>query len=97
MNAPVSPAVFEFLYLDPDTGLTVCMIADGAGFRPANASDEINSVELSLIYQAMVPDKVPCVPKGREAEFGELDEFNDLASYLNHYERSYGPQSPSMG
>jgi len=29
----------EFLYMDPDTGEVVCMVADGDGFRPAHVLD----------------------------------------------------------
>lgn len=35
----------EFLYMDPDTGMIVCMIADEDGFRPATAAQEMASMD----------------------------------------------------
>lgn len=42
-------AVEEFLYMDPDSGIIVCMIADGDGFRPATARQELESIPLHWI------------------------------------------------
>lgn len=81
--------------MDPDTGMLVCMIADGDGFRPAHAAQEFQSIELAAIHAGLAPSATPSLPDDRAAEFGALDEFHALDLFVNHYERCYGAQTPS--
>lgn len=90
-------SLYEFLYVDPDTGMVLCMIADGDGFRPAHAAEELESVDLALIHRDLSgKPNSPVLPSGRQAEFDALDEFNGLYAYAVGYERTYGDFSAPM-
>lgn len=79
-----SNPISEFLYHDPDTGMIICMIADGDGFRPAHAAEEAicNAPEI-LTNLTTLPR-----PYAIDAEDGALTDF------VKSYEHAYF--SPGM-
>lgn len=86
VNARItSTPIEEFLYMDPDTGMVVCMIADQDGFRPATAFDELASVELSRLYDQR-PDGSPIYSQ-RGVDFGE--ENRSLDHFVKSYEHAF--------
>lgn len=80
----IQAEIQEFLYMCPDTGITICMIQDGAGFRPATASDEGMSSPDSFFEQQLA-----LTPHTSAA-----DESESLDRFVNAYERSYAIFSP---
>ena len=95
----------EFLYMDPDTGMVVFMIADGDGFRPAHAADEMQFAEVGLTQRTTTKTANATTNEqaldastslSREADFDALDEFNNTNMFVDSYEHSYGSQSSSM-
>lgn len=79
----------EFLYMNPDTGELVCMIADGDGFRPASAGEEMRSAELSQVYRNFDPQS-PLAGVPVAASHGVTDEELSLDDFVNQYEQAYG-------
>lgn len=91
----------EFLYMDPDTGMVVCMIADGDGFRPAHAADEMQLTEFGLTQRTTTANAITneqaneqapgsSASLSLEADFDALDEFNNTNMFARSYEHSYG-------
>lgn len=76
----------EFLYIDPDTGMVVCMIADEDGFRPASACEELQSRELRDIH-----DQAPLEPAINSTRSEVVEAEASIDDFVNSYERSYGP------
>lgn len=83
---PVQPLFEEFLYIDPDTGMTVCMIGDESGFRPATAQEEMASVSLAhLKTMTQVASPAPL-----------FDEFQAVDELIARYEHSFCIPPPTM-
>ena len=86
---PQNNEIQDFLYSDPDTGMVVCMVADGDGFRPATAFDEIRSSNLHAIYvEALSGHSVS------DFTFGVSQEDASINEFMGRHERSFG--APSM-
>ena len=87
----MSQKIDEFLYMDPDTGMVICMVQDEDGFRPATAFDEHSSVDPS--YFSAQPASV--IADSPILEQMALDRF------VSGYERAYVDPLvdlfPSMG
>lgn len=79
----------EFLYFDPDTGMTVCMIMDGDGFRPAHAADEFRSIELAAIHANSPPASTVLAARTTPQEESAFYEL-----FVSSYEHAYG--APTM-
>ena len=77
-----SPDIREFLYFCPDTGMTICMIQDGAGFKPATVDDEYMSIPASHFDNQSVSPSVTS------------NDYESLDSFVSNYERSFAPGSP---
>ena len=64
-----------FLHIDPDTGMTVVMVADEDGFRPMTADEEAQEILLSSfeldVSRAAAVDEAVSVDSMDEA----IDEF----------------------
>lgn len=81
MNQQVS----EFLYMDPDSGMLTTMIADGDGFRPANAVDMIDAAwlsDLTLDLHAKRADN-------RRNPVLDEEDRNVIDEFINQYAQSF--------
>lgn len=80
--------VEEFLYMDPDTGMIVCMIADGDGFRPATAMQEMDALPTHWFGDHSLA--------GHSAALLETgDELTSLDAFVQNFEHAF--LSPSAG
>lgn len=73
----------EFLYMDPDTGMIITMIADGDGFRPANVYEEHMSRA----------DSCEPIPPRVKSLFNEEAAIDEL---IRGYEHAYGNPPPAI-
>lgn len=71
----------EFLYFCPDTGMTICMIQDGASFRPATALDERMSIVESYF------DKQPASTFALDIS----DDYESLDTFVSSYVQAFLP------
>lgn len=78
----------EFLYLDPDTGMVVCMIADEDGFRPATAAQEMESLPAHWLSS----NPAATTTAGSHSWAGDQ---NSLNAYVRNFEHAFF--SPSAG
>lgn len=88
----------EFLYMDPDTGMIVCMIADGDGFRPATAAQEMESLPLHWFNDSPAPTSTP-VPSVQAANAywanEQASEQFSLDAFVQNFEHAF--LAPSAG
>lgn len=76
----------EFLYMEPDTGMIVCMIADGDGFRPATASQEMEKLPVHWTGNTWSPDAV----NHQHFTSGDVsDEDSSIDSFVKNFEHAF--------
>lgn len=78
----------EFLYMDPDSGMTVSMILDGDGFRPATAQAELASVDPVILAKF----NADAAAQGRLL-MSEAEETNGFAMSFEH---AFGDYLPNL-
>jgi hypothetical protein len=71
----------EFLYMDPDTSMLVCMIADGDGFRPAHAHEELQGAQLQQILKHSI-ETIQSTDNG-------ASELDDVDAFIQQYDHAY--------
>lgn len=84
MPLPKPGQIEEFLWQDPDSGMIICMIADGDGFRPAHASDEV----ASLRFYDPLMDKAQAEPK-EPVLVDSSDISSSIDEFIEQYDRSF--------
>ena len=77
--------VSEFLYMDPETGMLTTMIADGDGFRPANAADMVDAAWLTSLSLEQHEKQVD---NRRNPVFNEEDR-KEIDAFINQYAQSF--------
>lgn len=82
-------AIEEFLYMDPDTGMIVCMIADEDGFRPATAAQEMESLPARWFSEQ------PAATPNPERDSAWTDELSSLDAFVQNFEHAF--LAPSAG
>jgi hypothetical protein len=81
MSANNAVQIREFLYMDPDTSMMVCMIADGDGFRPAYAHEELQDDQLQQIYKQS-SDAI-------QTTADVADELSGVDEFIRQYDHAY--------
>lgn len=78
----------EFLHLDPDTNMVVCMILDEDGFRPAHATEEALLLDQSALLAQV---GAHAVQADSWQDFA-CDEALSLNDFVGRHQRSHAYQ-----